>query len=87
MRRLTLKLLRSSHVRELEKAVEESGATVTIGSLPPVHANEEQLLRLFQNLVGNAIKYRGKNSPKIHISASLVEGELIFSVSRQWHWN
>jgi len=68
-------------VRELEKAVEDSGAIIDIGSLPPIKANEEQLLRLFENLVGNAIKYRSKDAPEIHISASMVAGETIFSVS------
>lgn len=68
-------------LRELEKTVTESGATVSIRPLPPVQANGDQLLRLFENLVGNAIKYRSEESPQIHISSSFVDGELIFSVA------
>jgi len=68
-------------LRELHKAVEESRAIIEFGQLPPLDANEQQLTRLFQNLIGNAIKYRKDDPPKIRISASLVAGELVFSVS------
>jgi light-regulated signal transduction histidine kinase (bacteriophytochrome) len=68
-------------VRELRKAVEESGATIEIAPLPPIDTNEEQLTSLFQNLIGNAIKYRKEDPPEIRISASMAAGELIFSVS------
>jgi PAS domain S-box-containing protein len=53
----------------LSGAVEESGAVVTHGPLPEVMADEVQLVQLFQNLIGNAIKYRGTEVPHIHISA------------------
>jgi PAS domain S-box-containing protein len=46
----------------LSGAVEESGALVTHGPLPEVVADEVQLVQLFQNLVGNAIKYQGPGS-------------------------
>jgi chemotaxis family two-component system sensor kinase Cph1 len=48
--------------------------------LPPVLGNEEELLRLFQNLIGNAIKYHGEESPEIQVSAASNEGEWVFSV-------
>jgi len=53
----------------LKVALEESNAMVTHDPLPVVTANKTQLLQLFQNLIGNAIKFRGEHSPKIHISA------------------
>jgi light-regulated signal transduction histidine kinase (bacteriophytochrome) len=54
----------------LRGAVEESGALVTHDLLPNVLADDLQLVQLFQNLVGNAIKYQSSGSPKVHISAA-----------------
>jgi PAS domain S-box-containing protein len=51
----------------LRAAVEESKAVVTVQKLPKVFANEFHLIQLFQNLIGNAIKYRGSESPLIEI--------------------
>jgi len=53
----------------LRGAIEESGAVVTHDPLPEVMADEMQLVQLFQNLVGNAIKYQNPGIPKIHIAA------------------
>src|SRR5580700_5194177 len=53
----------------LRGAIEESGALVTHDPLPEVLADEMQLVQLFQNLVGNAIKYQNPGIPKIHIAA------------------
>jgi PAS domain S-box-containing protein len=53
----------------LRAAVEESGAVVTHDALPTVTTNSTQLTQIFQNLVGNAIKYRGAEPPDIHVSA------------------
>lgn len=53
----------------LSAAVEESGAVVTHDPLPEVMANATQLQQVFQNLIGNAIKYRGVNPPTIHVTA------------------
>ena len=54
----------------LRGAIEESGALVTHDPLPAVLADEAQLVQLFQNLVGNAIKYQGPGVPRVHISAA-----------------
>ncbi len=54
----------------LKIPIEESGATVIIDPLPSVQGDESQLIRVFQNLVTNAIKFRGKEVPQFHISAS-----------------
>ena len=65
----------------LRGAIEASGALVTHDPLPIVAADEMQLIQLFQNLVGNAIKYQSPGVPKVHISAIQNGGKKwIFSV-------
>ena len=65
----------------LRGAIRESGALVTHDPLPTVLADEMQLIQLFQNLVGNAIKYQNPGVPRIHISAARNGGKKwIFSV-------
>jgi PAS domain S-box-containing protein len=65
----------------LRGAIEESGALVTHDPLPVVLADETQLIQLFQNLVGNAIKYQTPGVPRIHVSAARDGGKKwIFSV-------
>jgi PAS domain S-box-containing protein len=65
----------------LRGAIEESGALVTHDRLPTVFADQMQLIQLFQNLVGNAIKYRSQAAPRVHISAVKNGGEKwMFSV-------
>ncbi len=54
----------------LHDAIEDSGAQVTHDLLPIVQADETQLVQLFQNLVGNAIKYQSGGVPKVHVSAA-----------------
>jgi two-component system CheB/CheR fusion protein len=53
----------------LQAAIAESGAVVTSDLLPTVVAEEVLLMQLFQNLISNSIKYRGKETPRIHVSA------------------
>ncbi len=65
----------------LRAAIEESGAVVTHDSLPAITTDATQLAQIFQNLVGNAIKYRGPEVPHVHVSAAKNGGkEWIFSV-------
>jgi light-regulated signal transduction histidine kinase (bacteriophytochrome) len=65
----------------LRGALEESGALVTHDPLPVVLADETQLVQLFQNLVGNAIKYQSAGVPRVHVSAARSGGKKwIFSV-------
>ncbi len=53
----------------LKTAVEESSAVITADPLPVVTADESQLMHLFQNLIGNSVKYRKKEEPpRIHVS-------------------
>jgi light-regulated signal transduction histidine kinase (bacteriophytochrome) len=55
----------------LRGSIESSGALVTHDPLPAVMADEMQLTQLFQNLVGNAIKYQKSGAPRVHISAAM----------------
>jgi PAS domain S-box-containing protein len=65
----------------LRGAIAESGALVTHDPLPSVLADEMQLIQLFQNLVGNAIKYQNPGVPRVHISTARNGDEKwIFSV-------
>jgi PAS domain S-box-containing protein len=65
----------------LSVAIQESGARVTYDPLPAVKADDTQLTRVFQNLVGNAIKYRSPTIPRVHVSAARDhEAKWVFSV-------
>ncbi len=65
----------------LRATIQESGALVTHDSLPTITSDDTQLVQVFQNLVGNAIKYRSARVPQVHVSATKNGGkEWIFSV-------
>lgn len=67
-------------ILNLKVAIEESGALITNDELPEVEADRIQFIQVFQNLIANAIKFRGDTSPIIHISAkqiSEIEGSKI----------
>lgn len=64
----------------LRTAIEESKATITHGPLPTVLADPMQLMLLLQNLIGNALKYRGSYPPEVHVSAREEENEWLFAV-------
>ncbi|HEV2681336.1 MAG TPA: ATP-binding protein, partial [Rhodanobacter sp.] len=68
-------------LQNLRGAIEESDASVTYDELPTVLADETKLVQLFQNLVGNAIKYHRDESPRVHIRARRTDaGRWAFSV-------
>jgi light-regulated signal transduction histidine kinase (bacteriophytochrome) len=68
-------------VMNLSGAIEDTGARVTHDPLPTVLADEGQLVQLFQNLVGNAIKYQNPGVPCVHISSAKGEdAKWMFSV-------
>ena len=54
----------------LRSVIEESRAVVTHDPLPVVFADEMQLVQLFQNLIGNAIKYQRDGIPQVHVAAT-----------------
>jgi PAS domain S-box-containing protein len=67
-------------VNNLKQSIEESAAVVEMGELPEVQGDMVNLVVLFQNLISNAIKYRGSGSPRIAISATAEDGEWLFSL-------
>ena len=67
-------------VGNLQTAIEESNAVVTYDELPTVLVDTPQMISLFQNLIYNAIKFRGEEAPRIHISAQRKGDEWVFSI-------
>ncbi len=65
---------------DLDVAIKEAGATITRGSLPVVMGDAVQLGQLFQNLISNAIKFRGERPPVVRISAERDGAAWRFSV-------
>ena len=64
----------------LQLAIRQDRASVTRGDLPRVRGDSFQLLQLFQNLIGNAIKYRSSEAPMVRVSASRQGDSWVFSV-------
>jgi len=61
---------------DLELEIEEKKAQITVGEMPVINGNRRQLQQLFQNLVGNALKYAKPGlPPEVQISASKVKGK------------
>jgi PAS domain S-box-containing protein len=60
--------------------IDEAKAIITHDELPEVNADASQLVQLFQNLIGNAVKFRGEESPHVHVSARDQGQEWLFSV-------
>jgi len=65
----------------LDGAIKESGASVTHDPMPTLPVDRGQMVRLFQNLIGNAVKYRKADEPvHVHLSAELTGGEWVISI-------
>ncbi|HAG82998.1 MAG TPA: hypothetical protein DCL61_18015 [Cyanobacteria bacterium UBA12227] len=64
----------------LKIAIAQNNAVVTYESLPTVMGDRTQLIQLFQNLIGNGIKFRGEKPPQVHISATHQGNEWVFTV-------
>lgn len=67
-------------LRNLQVAIAQSNAVITYDTLPQVQADSSQLTQLFQNLIGNAIKFRGEEPPQIHIAVERTDDKWLFSV-------
>ena len=68
-------------ISNLAEAIRESGAEVTHDPLPEVFMGESHLQQIFQNLIGNALKYRDQTQPRIHVSAVNRGADWCFSVA------
>ncbi|MBX3747752.1 MAG: PAS domain S-box protein [Verrucomicrobiae bacterium] len=67
--RITVGTALAEALRNLAVALEESGGRIVNDPLPEVEADPTQLTQLFQNLIGNAIKFRGPEAPRVQIGA------------------
>ena len=65
----------------LRESITSSKAVVTYDSLPTLWVDEGMLVQVFQNLIGNAIKYRSEKPPQIHVSATKGMKEWVLSVT------
>ncbi|MFZ0814104.1 MAG: ATP-binding protein [Candidatus Sulfotelmatobacter sp.] len=68
-------------LQTLATNIQENGAAVTYGELPAVWADRTQMSQVFQNLIGNALKFRGSDPPVISIQAEKADEHWLFSVS------
>ncbi len=68
-------------VASLQRSIEEARAVVTTTALPLVAIHAGRLSLVFQNLISNAIKYRNKEAPRVHITAEERDGWCVFSVA------
>ena len=64
----------------LQAAIEQGQAVVTVHDLPRVAADPRQMVQLFQNLVSNAVKFRGAAPPRVQVSAVEAEDAWVFAV-------
>lgn len=67
-------------IESMGLTIKEANASVIYDNLPVVKGYEINLMQLFQNLIGNAIKFHGNEVPKVHISAKKNNGDWLFSV-------
>lgn len=75
-----LQEVQNQSARNLKKLIEEKGTKVTWDELPTILGDSTQLLQVFQNLIGNAVKFGSEDSPQVHVSAEKKEHEWVFSV-------
>ena len=78
--RISCDLALAAALSNLRGASDSCGATITSSALPEILAHELEMVQLFQNLVGNAIKYRSERPPQIHIASRQQGGEWLFEV-------
>jgi light-regulated signal transduction histidine kinase (bacteriophytochrome) len=65
----------------LAPVIGETGAVITRDPMPTLDADASQLMQLFQNLIGNALKFRGKEPPRVHVGAAADNGHWRLSVA------
>ena len=68
-------------LRSLRGTITDKGAEVTCGALPAITADEIQLGMVFQNLIGNAVKFRAEKPPRVRVEAAFADGLWTFSVA------
>jgi len=79
-KREDMNVLLNKALENLKITIEENDAEITYDKLPVVECDELQMVQVFQNLIGNSIKFRTEDKPKIHISAEKNDKSWLFSV-------
>ena len=67
-------------LKNLAHAIDDAHAIVAVADMPTVLADESQLSLLFQNLIGNAVKFHGEQPPMVHVDATQNGGEFVFRI-------
>jgi len=76
-----LSVILASAIENLKISIQESGAQITSDALPTLRVDPMQFVLLFQNLLSNAMKFRGNSPPLIRVGATHRQGEWVFSVT------
>ena len=67
-------------ITTLKVLIDENDAIITDDPLPTIYADKQLMIQLLQNLIGNAVKYRSQETPKIHMSAKKEDDYYLFSI-------
>ncbi|HZE20608.1 MAG TPA: ATP-binding protein, partial [Desulfobaccales bacterium] len=67
-------------VHNLTETITQNNAVISHDPLPTISGDEVQLIQLFQNLIGNAVKFHGRRKPQVHISAKRQDAEWVFAI-------
>lgn len=77
---VSLEAVMDNVLMDLSRAIASNGAEVTYDPLPEVYGAKSQISQVLMNLIFNAIKFRGEEPPRVHVSARKIEGKWLFSV-------
>ncbi|MEM9585985.1 MAG: ATP-binding protein [Planctomycetota bacterium] len=78
--RLDLPQLLSEVFQRVEVAIVEKNAQVVVEEAPPIHGDRRLITQLFQNLIGNALKFCQADRPRIHVTSQQLDGRWVFGV-------
>jgi light-regulated signal transduction histidine kinase (bacteriophytochrome) len=79
--KLDLSVVLGHAIANLQKKIQETGAMIVNDDLPFVYGDEVQLVRVFQNLLDNAMKFRGDEPPRINVSAKTIDDKIQISLT------
>src|SRR5207237_6172053 len=80
IRHVDLNLVLKGATFNVMATIHEAGAVIERDPLPEVLGDHVQLVQVLQNLIGNSIKYRSADPPRVHISTESRDGELVIAV-------